>query len=408
MKLAKRMNRLGTESAFEVFARAKNLEAQGKTIIHLEIGQPDFQTPINICEAAFRAMKDGYTGYSPAAGLLEFREAVAAYISQTRGIEVDPDEVAVTPGAKPIIFFTLLALVNEGDEVIYPNPGFPVYESAINFIGAKAVPLPLREDVDFRFRIDDLVCAISDRTRLLILNSPQNPTGGLLKAEDLEAIAHLANKYDFYVLSDEIYSRMVYEGEHQSIIQFPGMKARTILIDGHSKTYSMTGWRLGYGVASQPIAEQIVRLMINSNSCTCSFTQVAGIEALQGSQDFVNQMVVEFKGRRDTVVDGLNAIEGISCLKPAGAFYVFPNVKQLALPCEAIADYLLEEAGVAVLAGTAFGQFGDGYLRISYTNSLENIREALARIQIAVSKLNKRQRNEEFVKNGLNGIRDRQ
>ena len=387
MQFAERMNRLGTESAFDVLAKAKNLEAQGRNIIHLEIGQPDFPTPFNICEAAFRAMKDGYTGYGPAAGLLELREVVAEHISTTRGIEIHPDEVVVTPGAKPIIFFTLLALVNEGDEVIYPDPGFPIYESVINFVGAKGIPLPLREEVDFRFHIDDLVDAISEQTRLLIINSPQNPTGGLLKKEELEAIAELANKHDFYVLADEIYSHILYEGNHESIICFPGMKERTILLDGFSKTYSMTGWRLGYGVVPKPLVEKLVRLMINSNSCTCSFTQIAGIEALKGSQEFVEQMVAEFKRRRDAVVDGLNAIAGISCLKPAGAFYVFPNVKQIPLSCEALADYLLEEAGVALLAGTAFGKFGDGYLRISYANSLENIQEALERIQVAVSKL---------------------
>lgn len=387
MQFAERMNRLGTESAFDVLAKAKKLEAQGRKIIHLEIGQPDFPTPFNICEAAFRAMKDGYTGYGPAAGLLELREVVAEHISTTRGIEVHPDEVVITPGAKPIIFFTLLALVNEGDEVIYPDPGFPIYESVINFIGAKGIPLPLREEVDFRFHLDDLVDAISDRTRLLILNSPQNPTGGILQKDELEAIAELANKHDFYVLSDEVYSRMLYEGKHDSIIRFPGMQERTILLDGYSKTYSMTGWRLGYGVVPKPLVENIVRLMINSNSCTCSFTQIAGIEALKGEQDFVDRMVAEFKQRRDAVVDGLNAIAGITCLKPAGAFYVFPNVKQIPLSCEALADYLLEEAGVALLAGTAFGKFGDGYLRISYANSLENIQEALERIQVAVSKL---------------------
>jgi aspartate aminotransferase len=387
MKIAERMNRLGTESAFDVLAKAKQLEAQGKKIIHLEIGQPDFQTPINICEAAFRAMKDGYTGYSPAAGLLELREVVAEHISTTRGIEVHPDEVVVTPGAKPIIFFTLLALVNEGDEVIYPDPGFPTYESVINFVGAKGIPIPLREEVDFRFHLDDLIDVISERTRLLILNSPQNPTGGLLQKEELEAIAQLANKHDFYVLSDEIYSHILYEGNHESIIGFPGMQERTILIDGHSKTYSMTGWRLGYGIVPKPLVEKIVRLMINSNSCTCSFTQMAGIEALKGSQEFVEQMVAEFKRRRDAVVEGLNAIAPITCLKPKGAFYVFPNVKQIPLSCEALADYFLEKAGVALVAGTAFGKFGDGYLRISYANSLENIQEALERIQVAVSKL---------------------
>ena len=384
---AERMSHLGTESAFEVLARAKKLEAQGKSVIHLEIGQPDFPTPDNICEAACRAMREGYTGYGPAAGLLEFRKVIAEYVAATRGVEVHPDEVVVTPGAKPIIFFTILTLVNAGDEVIYPNPGFPVYESVINFVGAKPVPLPLCEEVDFRFRIEDLVNAISDRTKLLIINSPQNPTGGLLTAEDLAAIADLANKHDFYVLSDEVYSRMVYEEEHQSIFSLPGMKARTILLDGHSKTYAMTGWRLGYGVVPQAIAEKMVQLMINSNSCTCSFTQIAGIEALTGPQNAVEQMMAEFQQRRDVIVESLNAIAGIQCRKPAGAFYVFPNVKQLPLTCDALADYFLEEAGVAVLSGTAFGQYGDGYLRLSYANSLENIHEALERIQIAVAKL---------------------
>ncbi|HEY9662772.1 MAG TPA: pyridoxal phosphate-dependent aminotransferase [Allocoleopsis sp.] len=387
MKFAERMDHLGTESAFEVFARAKALEAQGRQMIHLEIGQPDFATPPAICEAAFQAMKEGYTGYAPAAGLLEFRKVIAQHIAQTRGIEVHPDEVVVTPGAKPIIFFTILALVNAGDEVIYPNPGFPVYESVINFVGAKAVPLPLLEEVDFRFRLEDLERVVSDRTRLLILNSPQNPTGGLLQPEDLETIAYLAQKHDFYVLSDEIYSRLIYEGTHHSIMQFPGMKSRTILLDGHSKTYAMTGWRLGYGIAAKPIVEKMVQLMINSNSCTCSFTQIAGMEALLGSQDFVTQMVAQFKQRRDAIVAGLNAIPGIECRKPAGAFYVFPNVQQIPLSCEALADYLMEEAGVAVLAGTAFGQFGAGYLRLSYANSLDNIYQSLDRIQTAIAKL---------------------
>lgn len=381
---ADRMNHLGTESAFAVLAKAKQLEAQGKSIIHLEIGQPDFPTPINICEAAYRAMQTGHTGYGPAAGLWEFREVIAAHISQTRGVTTLPEEVVVTPGAKPIIFFSLLALVNPGDEVIYPNPGFPIYESVIQFVGAKAVPLPLREEVEFRFRLEDLAAAITPKTRLLILNSPQNPTGGFLTARDLEAIATLADLHNFFVLSDEIYSRILYEGEHHSIIQYPGMKERTILLDGHSKTYAMTGWRLGYGVAPKPIIESIEKLMINSNSCTCTFTQMAGIEALTGSQDSVAQMVMEFKQRRDAIVAGLNGIPGIHCQKPAGAFYVFPNVKALPISCDALADYLLEEAGVAVLAGTAFGSFGEGYLRLSYANSLENINEAVAKIAVAL------------------------
>ena len=384
---AKRMNRLGTESAFEVLAKAKSLEAQGKDIIHLEIGQPDFSTPMNVCEAAFKAMKDGHTGYCPSAGIPEFREVVAQHISETRGVEIHPDEVTVTPGAKPIIFFTILALIDEGDEVIYPEPGFPVYESVIDFIGGKAVPLALREEVNFRFRIEDLVDAITERTKLLILNSPQNPTGGILTAEDIAAIAELAQEHNFYILTDEVYSRLLYEGTHQSIMSLPGMKDQTILIEGHSKTYAMTGWRLGYGVAPRPIADKITQLTINSNSCTATFTQIAGIEALTGPQTFVTQMVTEFRKRRDAIVEGLNAIDGISCIKPLGSFYVFPNVTKLPLSCETLADYLMDEAGVALLPGTAFGKYGDGYLRLSYANSLENIEKALHRIETAIAKL---------------------
>ncbi len=384
---AKRMSRLGTESAFEVLAKAKSLEAQGKDIIHLEIGQPDFSTPMNVCEAAFKAMKDGHTGYCPSAGIPEFREVIAQHISETRGIDIHPDEVTVTPGAKPIIFFTILALIDEGDEVIYPEPGFPVYESVVDFIGGKAVPLPLREEVDFRFLIEDLVGSITERTKLLILNSPQNPTGGTLTTEDIAAIAELARKHNFYILTDEVYSRLLYEGTHQSILSLPGMKEQTILIDGHSKTYAMTGWRLGYGIAPRPIADKITQLTINSNSCTATFTQIAGIEALTGPQTFVTQMVTEFRKRRDAIVEGLNAIDGVSCIKPLGSFYVFPNVTQLPLSCEALADYLMDEAGVALLPGTAFGKYGDGYLRLSYANSLENIEEALHRIKTGIGKL---------------------
>lgn len=384
---AKRMSRLGTESAFEVLAKAKGLEAQGKDIIHLEIGQPDFSTPINVCEAAFKAMKEGHTGYCPSAGLPEFREVAAQHISETRGVEIHPDEVTVTPGAKPIIFFTILALIDEGDEVIYPEPGFPVYESVIDFIGGKPVPLPLREEVDFRFKIDDLVDSITENTKLLILNSPQNPTGGTLTESDLAAIAELVEKHKFYVLTDEVYSRLLYEGTHHSILSIPGMKEHTILIEGHSKTYAMTGWRLGYGVAPKEIADKITQLTINSNSCTATFTQIAGIEALTGPQTFVTEMVAEFQVRRDVIVDGLNAIKGMSCVKPFGSFYVFPNVTDLPFSCEELADYLLEEVGVALLPGTAFGKYGDGYLRLSYANSLDNINDALGRMESAISKL---------------------
>lgn len=385
---ASRMNVLKSESAFEVLSKAKALEAQGRQIIHLEIGQPNFATPANICEAAFKAMKDGFTGYTQAAGLLEFREVIAAHIAQTRGVSVSPDEVVVTPGAKPIIFFTLLALIDAGDEVIYPNPGFPVYESIINFVGGKPVSLPLLEEVDFRFKIEDLEAAISPQTKLLILNSPQNPTGGFLTAEDLKAIAQLAIKHNFYILADEIYSRILYDTQHQSIISLPGMKERTILIDGHSKTYAMTGWRLGYGIAPKAITKKIELLMINSNSCTCAFTQIAGIEALKNNDDFVREMVAEFKKRRDVLVAGLNEIKGVSCLQPNGAFYVFPSVKDLPLSCGELANYLLEEGGVAVLAGSSFGEFGAGYLRLSYANSLENISLAIERMKEAIASIN--------------------
>ena len=387
MKFATRMSRLGTESAFNVLAKAKALEAEGRSVIHLEIGQPDFKTPDHICEAAFKAMQDGYTGYGPAAGLPEFRAVIAEYISQSRQIDVDPDEVSVTPGAKPIIFFTILACVDEGDEVIYPDPGFPVYESVISFVGAKSIPIPLKEEVDFRFRIDDLERIISDKTKLMIINSPQNPTGGILLRSDLEAIAELAIKHDVIVVSDEMYCQILYEGVHESIINIPGMKERTVLIDGHSKTYAMTGWRLGYGVMPKPLAEAVNQLMINSNSCTCTFTQMAGLAALTGPQDSVTKMVAEFKKRRDAIVDGLNAIEGISCKKPLGAFYVFPNVTQIPMHCDDLADYLLDEAGVALLPGTAFGEYGEGYLRLSYVNSLENIKEALERMEKAIGKI---------------------
>lgn len=387
MKFAKRIERLGTELAFEVLAKAKALEAEGRDIIHLEIGQPDFETPRHICKAAHSAIYEGYTGYGPANGLVEFRTTIAEHISQTRGTDIHPDEVVVTPGAKPIIFFTILATVERGDEVIYPDPGFPVYSSIVNFIGGVPVPLPLEEEVDFRFKINELIEAISDNTKLLIINSPHNPTGGKLSRDDLEAIAELAIKHDFIVISDEVYSHILYEGEHESIISIPEMKDRTVLVDGHSKTYSMTGWRLGYGVMPKALAKHITKLMINSNSCTCTFTQIAGIAALTGPQDSVDRMVAEFRRRRNLVVEGLNSIDGVSCKKPVGAFYTFPNVTKINMSCEALADYLLEEAGVAVLPGTSFGKYGDGYLRLSYANSLENIEKAVDRMRETITKI---------------------
>lgn len=387
MQFATRMARLGTESAFEMMAKAKRLEAQGRSIIHLEIGQPDFPTAPHICEAAYQAMQDGYTGYGPAAGLPPLREGIAHHISATRQIPVNPEQVVVMPGAKPVIFFTVLALVETGNEVIYPDPGFPIYESVVNFVGATPVPLPLKEEVGFRFQVADLEQRVSDRTKLLILNSPQNPTGGVLTVSDLEAIATLAKRYDFTILADEIYSRILYDGEFHSIASLPGMIDRTVILDGHSKTYAMTGWRLGYAVAPVPLAQKLEQLMINSNSCTCSFTQMAALTALTGPQDCVEVMVREFRQRREVIVAGLNDIEGVSCLTPAGAFYAFPNVKSLPLDDRALASYLLEKAGVSVLSGSSFGQYGKGYLRISYANSLDNIQTGLSRVKEAIARL---------------------
>jgi aspartate/methionine/tyrosine aminotransferase len=385
---ADRMAVLGTETAFEVLARAKALERQGKSIIHLEIGEPDFDTPQNIKEAAVKALYSGYTHYVPAAGIPELREAIAEYISKTRKIPVDPEEVVVTPGAKPIIFFAILACVNPGEEVLYPNPGFPIYESVINFAGAKPVPIPLKEENDFRIDHEYVKEKITKKTKMIILNSPENPTGGVMTKDDLKLIVDcIANRDDIIILSDEIYSRIIYEGSHESIASFPGMKEKTIILDGFSKTYAMTGWRLGYGVMRRDLAEKITQLMINSNSCTCAFVQVAGIEALKGPQDFVNQMVTEFRKRREIIVERLNRIKGVACRRPKGAFYVFPNITGTGMRSKELSDYLLNEAGVAVLPGTSFGKYGEGYLRISFANSVENIEEALNRMERVLNKL---------------------
>ncbi len=379
--LAKRMQRLGTETAFVVLARAKALEAQGRDIVHLEIGEPDFDTPPNIVAKAVAALQGGETHYGPAAGKPEVRKAFAEYIARDRGLDVGPENIVVTPGGKPIMYFVMTALVDEGDEVVYPNPGFPIYESVINFLGAKAVPLQLSESKDFSFDIADLERLVGDRTKLLIINSPQNPTGGVLSGADLDAIARLAVKHDFWVLSDEIYSKIIYEGAHESIATRPGMLERTIILDGHSKTYAMTGWRLGYGVMPRELADAVAMLQTNCNSCTASFTQLAGVEALTGPQDAALAMVAEFRARRDLLVDGLNAIPGITCRKPHGAFYVFPNVSQFGRKSAEIATLLLDKYGVAALSGTAFGSFGEGYLRFSYANSQPQIRKALERVR---------------------------
>lgn len=383
--LAGRMQELGTETAFEVLAKAKALEKQGREVIHLEIGEPDFDTPKNIRDAAVKALNSGYTHYVPAAGIPELREAIADHIGATRDINVDMEEVVVTPGAKPIIFYTMLACVEVGDEVMYPNPGFPIYESMIKFVGATPVPMQLKEENDFALDADDTVERISDKTKMIILNFPENPTGGVLKKENLEAIADkVRDRDDLLIVTDEVYSRIIYEGKHRSIISLPGMKEKTVLIDGFSKTYAMTGWRLGYGVMRKDLVQKIAQLMINSNSCTCAFTQIAGAEALRGPQNEVQRMVDEFKRRREVIVAGLNKIDGITCKKPQGTFYVFPNVKNLRIDSQALPDFLLNNAGVASLAGTAFGDYGKGYLRFSFANSISNIEKALSNIEEAL------------------------
>jgi len=385
LRLAGRMSRLGTETAFEVLNRARALEKQGKEIIHLEIGEPDFDTPSNVVEAGIDALHKGWTHYGPAAGLPDLRQAIAEYVSRTRKVPVSSDEVVVVPGGKPIIFFTMLALIEAGDEVIYPNPGFPIYESMINYSLGKAVAIPLREDRDFSIDVKEFASLINDRTKLIILNSPHNPTGGILTKKDILEIAEAIGDRNILILSDEIYSRLIYDGDHFSIMTVPGFRERTILLDGFSKTYAMTGWRMGYGVMRPDLAVHIARLSTNSTSCTASFTQVAGIEALRGDQSSVNKMSAEFQHRRDVFVTGLNKIKGFSCRVPKGAFYAFPNITKTGWTSKKLADALLEQAGVACLSGTAFGDHGEGYLRFSVANSLENLNLALTKIEAWVS-----------------------
>ena len=375
------------ESAFKVLAQAQALEAKGKSVVHLEIGEPDFDTPRHISEAAFEALKKGQTHYVNAQGIIPLRKEIAKEMEKTRGVPVDPDCVIVTPGAKPIMFYAILALLQRGDEAIYPDPGFPIYESMIRFTGARPVPIPLREELDFSFDINELASKITPKTRMIILNSPHNPTGGVLTKDELRFIADLAKKNEITVFSDEVYDNMLYEGESFSITSYPGMMDRTILLNGFSKTYAMTGWRLGYAVVPKELVDPIVKLIVNSVSCTPAFIQHAGIAALTGPQDSVPVMVEEFRRRRDLIVSGLNSIPGISCLSPRGAFYVFPNIKKLGMTSDEAADYLLNEAGVATLSGAAFGIYGEGYLRLSYANSQENLRKALDRIREAVAKL---------------------
>lgn len=384
MKLADRMNNIGVESAFDVLVRARALEAKGRSIVHLEIGEPDFPTPAHIVEAAKQALDEGWTHYGPSSGLPELRETIAAHVARTRGIEVNAQNVSVVPGGKPIIFFPMVALLEPGDEVVYPNPAFPIYESMIRFLGAKPVPIPLEEKRGFSFDLDRFRDSLTSRTKMVILNSPQNPTGGLIPYEDLKAMADILRHRDVIVLSDEIYSRIYYGAQPPaSIASFPGMLEKTIILDGFSKTYAMTGWRMGYGVMPTWLVEAVSKLMVNSNSCTASFTQRAGIAALNGPQECVTEMVAEFRRRRDAICQGLNEVPGFRCAIPGGAFYAFANVTGTGMDSREVADLLLHEAGVACLNGASFGEYGSGYVRFSYANSLANLNEAVERIKKA-------------------------
>jgi aspartate aminotransferase len=388
VRLASRMGRIGTETAFEAAARARALEATGRDVIHLEIGEPDFGTPRHVSEAAARALLEhGETHYTAATGIAPLREAIAADVRRHKGIEVSPEQVVVTPGAKPIMFYTVLALVDDGDEVIYPNPGFPIYESMARYVGGTPVPAPLRESNQFRVDVDEVASLVTDRTRLIILNSPNNPTGSIVTDDDLHRLAALAVEHDLVVLADEIYGRLQYSGEPLSIATLPGMADRTITLDGFSKTYAMTGWRLGYGIVPEALVPSFSRLVINSVSCTNAFAQFGAIEALTGPQDEADAMRAEFIARRSLIIDGLNAIGGITCAMPHGAFYAFPNVTSFGHTSAEIADHLLYDAGVCVLAGTAFGSYGEGYLRFSYANSRENLSAALERVAESLATL---------------------
>ena len=388
-KLAQRISQLGTESAFEVLIRARQLEAQGKEVVHLEIGEPDFPSPPHVVEAAIKALQDGWTRYGPPAGFPELREAIAQHVSETRGIPADPAEVVITPGAKPVMFFVILAVVEPGSEVLIPDPGFPIYASMVRFVGATPISIPHREELDFGFDIDEVKKRIGKKTSLVILNSPHNPTGAVILRSQLEALAGLLADSSAWVLSDEIYRRLVYGDPSSSITEFPGMKERTVILDGFSKAYAMTGWRLGYGVMPPALAEKVALLVVNSNSCTASFTQKAGLAALQGDQGSVQTMLEEFRKRRQITVEGLNRIPGFRCRMPHGAFYAFPNITETGLHSKRLADLLLDEAGVATLAGSDFGPQGEGYLRLSYANSIENIQKALERIDFWVRRHSK-------------------
>jgi len=386
MKLSERMARLGTETAFEVLVRARALEAQGRSIVHLEIGEPDFDTPSHITDAAVAALKGGATHYGPAAGLPELRQAIAEDSTARRGVKATPEMVVVTPGGKPVMFYAILALIDPGDEVLYPNPGFPIYESMIRYIGGTPVPVRLLEEKGYALDVDQLIAKVTPKTRLIVLNYPHNPTGGVIPEAGLRAIADAAVQHRVPVLSDEIYSRILYEGKHVSIAAMPGMEPLSIVLDGFSKTYAMTGWRLGYGIMPAPLAQVVAKLQTNAASCTATFTQMAGVKALRGDDAPVATMVAEFRRRRDAIVDGLRRIPGFKCPRPQGAFYVFPNITGTGYSAKPLADRLLDEGGVACLSGTAFGEWGEGHLRFSYANSLENIEEALRRIRDCLAK----------------------
>jgi len=382
MSYAGRTQHLKAEGAYQVLAKAQALEKEGRKIIHLEIGQPDFPTFENISQAGIRAIEEGRTRYTPPAGMPSLRKAVAAAAGKQRGMRFDASQVVVSPGAKPNLFFPTLALVEDGDEVIYPNPGFPTYEAMIGVAGGLSVPVPLLEENQFSFDLDAFDRLINDRTRLIIINSPGNPTGGIMPLSDLEHIASKAIEYDCWVLSDEIYTRMVYDrGTADSIARIPGMAERTIIMDGFSKTYAMTGWRLGYGIMPAELAEKVELLITHSVGSTAEFTQYAGIEALTGPQEEAEHVVAVYQKRRNLIAEGLNGLPGVSCQMPQGAFYVFPNIKELGMSSNDAADYFLEKAGVALLPGSAFGEYGEGYLRLSYANSLENIQLALEKME---------------------------
>lgn len=387
MKLSSRQDRLGTETAFETLAKAKKLEALGKNIVHLEIGEPDFDSPSYVISAAKKALDNGFTHYGPSAGQPELREAIAIHQGEFNGYDISPDKVIVTPGGKPVMFFSILALIEEGDEVIYPNPGFPIYESMINYSGGVPVPMKLEESKNFNANIEELKKLITNKTKMIIVNSPNNPCGSVTSVEDLEQIAKLAIENDIVVLSDEIYKEMYYEGEHYSISRFEGMRERTIILDGFSKSYAMTGWRLGYGIFPEFMIEAITKLMTNSVSCTSVFSQMAAIEAIKGPRDFTLNMMEEFRKRREIVFNGLNSIDGINCKLPLGAFYAFPNISGTGLSSEEFANRALYDYGVALLSGTAFGQHGDGYIRISFANSEDNLSKAIDKLSKMISDL---------------------